>query len=403
MSSCTMSGFRHVVACCVARLFVGRFFAGDKIRLAVVLVALVAANAPGQFVHPGMLVNSAELAFVKSKIKAGEEPWKSAWEKLRADPHTKLTWKARPIANVFRGPYNRPDIGASNLGNDAQAAYIHALEWIFTDNPQHAAKAVELINAWSGNLQSIRGSDQQLLAGIVGFKFCNAAELLKYTSDKWSPADEAQFRKMMLNVFYPLVKAYKPTAYGNWDAAMNLTLMCLGIFTDNREMYESAVKYAQTGKSNGTIPNYIFRSGQCQESGRDQAHTQLGLGFMADLCEVAWKQGDDLYGAFDNRVAAGYEYAAKYNLNLAVPYDAVPDFFGHHLNAKISEDKRGEFRPIYEIAYHHYHDRLGLEMKYTKLVLDRIRPEGFHWDHPSFGTLLYENVPPFPKGYRPPK
>lgn len=396
-----MNRIKQFLGQTVFPFFINRLSSGHKILFAAVLVQLLAFDSSGQFVHPGMLLNRAELDFVKGKIKSGEEPWKTAWDKLRADPHARLDRKAKPMANVFRGPYNRPDIGANNMGNDAQAAYIHSLEWVLTGDPQHAEKAIELINAWSYHLHSIMGSDQQLLAGIVGFKFCNAADILKSTSDKWKPADQDQFRKMLLNVFYPLIKGYKPTSYGNWDAAMIVTTMCIGIFTDNREMYDIAIKYAQTGKSTGAIPNYIYPSGQCQESGRDQAHTQLGLGFIGDICEVAWKQGDDLYSAFDNRVAAGYEYAAKYNLNFDVSYDPVPDVFGNHRNPKISEDKRGIFRPIYEMVYHHYHDRVGLEMKYTKLVLERIRPEGYHWDHPSFGTLLYENLPAFPKGYRP--
>ena len=370
-----------------------------RIVFAVLFVFLLAMSGFGQFVHPGMLVNRAELDFVKAKVRSGEEPWKTSWEKLKADGHAKLTWKAKPRAQVLRGPYNHPNLGADDLGHDAQAAYLHAIEWVLTGDPQHADKAIEIINAWSYTLQTIQGSDQQLLAGIVGFKFCNAAELIKHTSNRWPPAAQYQFKKMMREVFYPLIKSYKPGSNGNWDASMILTTLCIGIFTDDRGMYEDALKYAQTGKSNGAIPNYIAASGQCQESGRDQAHTQLGLGFLGNLCEVAWKQGDDLYGAFDHRVAAGYEYAARYNLNYEVPYNPVPDVFGNHLNKKISNDKRGEFRPVYEMVYHHYHDRMGLEMKYTRMVLDKIRPEGYHWDHPSFSSLLYENLPVFPKGY----
>jgi hypothetical protein len=161
-------------------------------------------------------------------------------------------------------------------------------------------------------------------------------------------------------------------------------------------MYHGALEYAKNGHSNGAIPNYIHESGQCQESGRDQQHTQLGLGYLADLCEVAWKQGDDLYGAFGNRLAVGFEYTAKYNLGYEVSFQPVPDLFGKNLNPIISEKGRENFRPVYEKIYHHYHDLKGLEMKYTGMVLEKIRPEGFHWDHSSFGTLLYNQLPFFP-------
>jgi hypothetical protein len=42
---------------------------------------------------------------------------------------------------------------------------------------------------------------------------------------------------------------------------------------------------------------------------------------------------------------------------------------------------------------------MGMEMKFTKMMLDKIRPEGYHWDHSSFGTLMYSGLPVFPRGY----
>ena len=47
------------------------------------------------------------------------------------------------------------------------------------------------------------------------------------------------------------------------------------------------------GNDNGTISHYIDGdTGQCQESGRDQQHTVLGLGAVSAICELAWKQGN---------------------------------------------------------------------------------------------------------------
>ncbi len=343
--------------------------------------------------HPGMLNSKAELHFIKKKIIAGEEPWNSTFKILQSDDHAKPDWQPKSTANVIRGPYNNPNIGAGDLGNDAQAAYIQALEWTLTGQKQYAEKAIEILNAWSYTLKTISGSDMQLLAGITGYKFCNAAEIIRHTSKLWKKKDQHQFEQMLLTVYYPLVKNYKPQANGNWDAAMISTTMCIGIFLNDEAMYHGAVEYAKNGHSNGAIPNYIRDSGQCQESGRDQQHTQLGLGYLADLCEIAWKQGDDLYGAFDNRVALVFEYTAKYNLGEEADYKPVPDLFGKNAYPVISEKGRGSFRPIYEKIYRHYHDLKGLEMKYTKMILDKIRPEGYHWDHSSFGTLFYHQLP----------
>jgi len=365
--------------------------------LVVVLLILGSAyTCRAQLVHPGMLHSKAELDFLKKKIKAGAEPWNSLFKQLQADDHAKPEWKAKPIADVIRGPYNNPNIGAGDLGNDSQAAYIQSLEWALTGEKQYAEKSIEILNAWSSTLKSISGSDMQLLAGITGYKFCNAAEIIRHTSKFWEEKDQLQFETMLRTIYYPLVKNYRPQANGNWDASMIVTTMCIGIFTDDADMYHGAVEYAKNGHSNGAIPNYIRESGQCQESGRDQQHTQLGLGYVGDYCEVAWKQGDDLYGAFNNRLAAGIEYTARYNLGEDVEFKPLPDLFGKNAWEVISDKGRGKFRPIYEKIYHHYHDLKGLEMKYTGMVLEKIRPEGFHWDHSSFGTLFYHEMPDFP-------
>ncbi|MSU24700.1 MAG: hypothetical protein EXS32_12875 [Opitutus sp.] len=61
--------------------------------LALILSVLVAsaADAPKEsrapaapFVHPGLLHTREELAFVRQKVAGDEEPWKTAWENLRA-------------------------------------------------------------------------------------------------------------------------------------------------------------------------------------------------------------------------------------------------------------------------------------------------------------------------------
>jgi hypothetical protein len=40
---------------------------------------------------------------------------------------------------------------------------------------------------------------------------------------------------------------------------------------------------------------YIYPSGQCQETARDQAHVQLGLGEFAGAAQVAYTQGVDFF------------------------------------------------------------------------------------------------------------
>ena len=103
--------------------------------------------------------------------------------------------------------------------------------------------------------------------------------------------------------------------------------------------------YYLTGKGNGAIGMYFKPSGQCQESGRDQSHTQMGLEFLANTCETGWIQGIDLYGALDNRLLKGFEYTAKYNLGNEVPYERYVSFEGRYKYNEISGKSRGRFPP----------------------------------------------------------
>lgn len=345
------------------------------------------------FVHPGLLHSKDELDFVKQKLSAGEQPWKSAWEQLRSSEIASLEYMPKPFAKVVRGVRNRPDIGSSNMSNDAAAAYAHALQWSLTEKKAHAIKAIEILNAWANALESVSGHDARLLAGMDGVVFCNAAELIRHTSTEWPGEDQKQFERMLRRIFYPVIKNFYPTANGNWDAAMIQTMIAMGIFLDDRAMFDRAVDYYRNGEGNGSIDNYFNELGQCQESGRDQAHVQMGIGFLACACEMAWKQGMDLYGAADNRLALGFEYTAKYNLGEDVPYKRYRSVEGRYDYPAISRKGRGRFRPVYERIFHHFHDRMGLEMPYCRRVVEKERPEGSHRQHISWGTLTSYGLP----------
>lgn len=339
----------------------------------IMLSALFCTRASAQpFTHPGILHNQAELDFVTAKIKAGEEPWKSAWEALKQNPYARLDWRPTPVADVFRGPYNNPDVGSTSILNDSGAAYTHALAWVMTSEKAHAGKAAEIVNAWSATLKTIKGHDARLLVGMSGLGFINAAELLRHTGAGWAAADQKRFEELIRNVLYPIIKDFFPGANGNWDAAMIQTMLAMGIFLDDRAMFERAVNHCRSGKTNGAIGYYFSETGECQESGRDQGHTQMGLGYLGCACEIAWKQGVDLYGTLDNRLARGFEYTAKYNLGHDVPYAPYRSVAGNNFYPELSPKSRGRFSPIYAKVYHHYHDRMGLAMPFTREAMAKV-------------------------------
>lgn len=333
------------------------------------------ASALAGFVHPGVAHSQQSIDFVKAKIEAGEQPWARAWNELKQSSRASLRYQPKPFATVKRGPYNDPDIGSSEFSDDSKAAYVHALCWVLSGEKAHAEKAAQILDAWSGKLEMIGEHDARLLVGMHGHNYVIAAELLKHSEAGWPAAKQAQFAGMLRKIWYPLIEDFYPSANGNWDAAMLQVMIGMGVFLDDQAMFERAKNYYLEGKGNGAIGNYFKASGQCQESGRDQAHTQMGLGFLANTAETAWIQGVDLYGALDNRLLKGFEYTAKYNLGFDdVPYEPYRSFEGRYHYKKISDEARGGFQSIYEKVVNHYTKRKGLEAPFTLKAALKLRP-----------------------------
>ncbi|MEP6668696.1 MAG: alginate lyase family protein [Chthoniobacter sp.] len=347
--------------------------------------------APAPFVHPGLLHTQADLDRMRQRVKAGEEPWKSGFEMLRRDGQSRADWKLRgPFEVVTRASQNSP--GNSQMVVDGNAAYQNALMWCVTGDEKYARKATEILDAWAKTLRKMDGRDVQLSAGLNGFKYVNAAELMRYTYPAWPRENVARVEHMLRDVVLPPIQDFATFANGNWDAGCLATMMSIGIFCDDRSLFDRAVDYYRHGAGNGRLTHYVINeAGQCQESGRDQQHTQLGLALLAEACETAWHQGVDLYAEADNRLLKGFEYTAKYNLGNDVPFVPDVDTTGKYRHQKIATEGRGTLRPIYEMVWNHYQNRRGIPAPFTKQAADQLRPEGGAWtgDHPGFGTLLF--------------
>ncbi|MEN8774372.1 MAG: sulfatase-like hydrolase/transferase [Akkermansiaceae bacterium] len=340
---------------------------------ALLTVGITINATAKEFLHPGISHSQENIDFIKAKIATGEEPWATAWKGVQSSRYSDLDWKPQPHAKVERGPYNNPNIGSSEFSQDAQASYTHAINWVLSGKEAHAKKAAQILNAWSGKLESISNHDARLLVGMEGYEYCNAAELLKHTWDGWPEDEQKRFAKMLRGIFYPTIKDLYPTANGNWDASMLQTILAMGVFLDDREMFDHGVNYFLKGEGNGAVRNYFKPSGQCQESGRDQGHTQMGLDFLACTAEIAWNQGVDLYSATENRLLKGFEYTAKYNLGHDVPFEYYESYKGRYKAKKISDDSRGRLRPMYEKVLNHYQNRKGLKAEFTEQAVMKMR------------------------------
>ena len=240
--------------------------------------------------------------------------------------------------------------------------------WNFAKAGKHD-EACRIINAYAEKLQRLDGHDAPLCL-IQGYWLCRAMSL---TPDP-SPKERGEWEAMLRRAMVPTMNKFEadsPYANGNWGAIVNRFRMACAIAIDDKEMYQAAIDYYLHANDNGALPNYVSKTGQCQETGRDQSHAQLGLGAMCEICEMAWEQGDDLWGALDNRLMKGIEYTAKYNLGYDVPFETWTDCTGLYNDwTEPGSMGRGRLWQIYEMPYNHYVKRKGLKMPYTKKVLD---------------------------------
>jgi hypothetical protein len=372
-------------------------------------VGLLQASPALAASHPSMLHTQADLDRMKAQVNAGAQPWKDGWNKLTANSHSQSSWTPRPTAEIIRGGDGQ---NYSQLYNDIHAAYQNALRYRVGGSTANGDKARDILNGWSGTFKTLTGNaDRFLAAGIYGYEFANAAELMR----GYSGFDLGRFKTMMLNIFYPMnndfLKNHNTACitnyWANWDLCNMASILAIGILCDDQAKINQAIDYFKNGAGNGSIMHAIpfLQSGglaQWQESGRDQGHTMLGVGLMGAFCEMAWNQGQDLYGYSSNRFMQACEYIAKYNLGQSVPFTTYNWGSGQSCSPQqqtvISSASRGQNRPVWALVHGHYVGRRGLSAPNITAYMNRVRPEGGGGDYGTdsggydqlgFGTLAF--------------
>ncbi len=355
------------------------------------------STSPKKFIHPGILHTQVSLDHIYKVVHQQLMPGYGSYLLLRDHPLSAANYTMNgPYKVISRdGEYRWTK---SKMEADFSASYLNALMWVATKDAAHARTSWKILEAYADSLTLIPATnDAPLLAGLEGIKIINALEILRYTWPDFPMMKIEKVNTMIRDVFLPVAETfYKAPAYtnGNWGPIVTKMYMSAAIWFNNESMYRKAKDFYLNANDNGTIRNYINEAtGQIQESGRDQGHSQLGIGALATVCEIAWNQGDDLYSALDNRLLKGFEYVAKYNLGYLVPFNTWKDVTGKYSNWLIISDiGRGRFIPVYEMVYNHFVRLKKLSMPYTAQVIQKIRPEGYDRDQPAFGTLLFWGV-----------
>jgi LPXTG-motif cell wall-anchored protein len=389
--------------------------AGAAVTAATALpaTATTAAAADSAFAHPGLLHTRADLARMAAKVKAGAAPYTAGFARLTANRHAQSGWTPNPQATVYRGA-GSPENYAT-LYNDIHAAYQNALRHHVSGDSAHADTAVTILNAWSARLTSLAGSaDRFLAAGLYGYQFANAAELVRDHPD----FDLSLFQEMLTKVFAPLSDDFLVRHNGavvtnywtNWDLTAMACVLAAGILCDDRSQVTRAIDYFKHGEGLGAVRNAIpvvHDDGLAEwlEAGRDQGHALLGVGLMGTFCEMAWNQGYDLYGYDDSRFLKGAQYVAKWSLGGDVSYTAntrakgaIGGWSGRETASAAAGVNPSMTRPIWAMIANHYTKRRGLPASYVTRIAAKSAPEGGGgdygpnsggYDQLGFGTLAF--------------
>lgn len=369
--------------------------------------ATVAGGGTGvstQSAHVSALYSAADFERMRAQVNAGIAPWSTGWNALTNSGRSQLGRTPTPLAEVIRG-------GAGEnyhvMVEDMQRAYQFALRWQVSGDVNYANAAVQYLDAWSSTLTSLSGNaDRFLAAGLYGYQWALAGELMR-TYPGWSSSGIAALQAMLLTHFYPKCHDFLITHNGsnitnywaNWDLISLCGIAFIGVFCQRKDLYDEALSYYYQGRGNGAADHSVYcihpgLLGQWQEQARDNGHSSLGIALNALICELAWQQGDDLYGYRNNRFLAGAEYVAKCQLtpignNSTIPFSLYINRQGTFTEASTSG--RPNNRAAWEAIYNHYVNRKGLSAPNVTTLAANLRPETNEWvgDIPSFGTLTF--------------
>lgn len=280
----------------------------------------------GEFVHPGALHTDEDFRRIRKHVTAKEQPWYRAWQHLESTKLAQTTWVPTPQEVIVRGANDNLTQNYGYAYRDAHSAYQLALRWMIGGNTSYADHAVEILDGWSSTLVDIDGNeDKYLAAGLYGYQFANAAELLRGYHG-WTKMNQEAFGAMLNNIFAVYNRNFldyhndkQDFYYANWDLCNIASLMSIGIFNDNKTMFDYAVNYFKNGLpgqpdvvANGALPYFSIANFtedgmgktlmQIQESGRDQAHSLLCISLIGVIGQQGWNQGVDLYSVYGHQI-----------------------------------------------------------------------------------------------------
>jgi hypothetical protein len=260
--------------------------------------------------------------------------------------------------------------------------------WVITGDPKYRDKSIAILNDWAAKYERMDDSRQTWLeCAWAAPVWTAAADIIRYHKKGaagWKPEQIAAF-DLFLN---KLVKAARGALgkSNNWGTSANMAVMAAAVYQNDEASYLEALGAHKWYLSGVSKPSGALGSDYL----RDPWHPQYTLIAWTQTCEIAWNQGDDLYGiTLDGeslpRLAICLEHFAKLFVG------AIPDPVGLR-KGKFQGSHKG--KQSYDMAYNHYINRKNLAASmptFAAMVPNwrngGIDPHFLAWDTLTHGEL----------------
>ncbi|KRE32653.1 LamG-like jellyroll fold domain-containing protein [Paenibacillus sp. Soil522] len=400
----------------------------------------------GTIHHPGIAMSMADLDNMRDHVRAGDEPWNTAFNAFASDPSSSKTPRIyyEPGNDIFiniRGPWGFTDANGvywsdpsdyvgTRANTDSETAFKQAIMWYITGDETYRSNAMTIIRDYSA-IQSVATHSSFRFATMT-YLLAAASEILRYSvtptqSLKWTAADTANLTNAM-NLCTVTYNAH--TFFMNQHQFTVMGTIGRAIFTNDLQLYAEAVEATTVnsagaqGGINGSI-KYQMRmmttneeTGatldpsdyhvQLIEMGRDVGHSYDDVAGLSALAQTIYAQGTkvdpvngtmstaanavNVFNFLDDRLLAGTTYVLKYHLG----YDVLWTPAGHWPNSyyeTINADGRGRIDAFYSVLYNYYkyieqRDMTQEKYKYLAYAYETRMPEVAPKDYP-LAMLLY--------------
>ena len=368
--------------------------ASTHVAIVVMFVCLAASSANAQMVHPGGWHTQEDLTIIREKIAAGEEPWITGWNAARNEG---------PSANFTSNP---PALITSNgaMHTAGFAAWVLTMKWVASGDKSFSDAAIGIIDNWVDRVEDFDVFAPTLTVSTGAGAMAQAAEILAHGFDGeagWPEEDVAAAQAWFRDVIYEPQTNTGLFSSSNFGTSALGGNMSMAIFMNDQDRYNFQRQAYLTGYNSedgcNSLTDYIpFATGQAFETGRDQIHVQGGIAHLTEAALCLWNQGDAFVYLQNNRLLAGVEYHARYNLGFNdLPYDfPIPNRCGISVpglnSTEISSEGRSVFSPVYYMSAKLF-SKAGLESPNTVAVFDfpGYSPEINNFAHPGLGMFAF--------------